>query len=387
MPRVIQRGYLSGVLQRGAYIVRALPSDRRAPFGSDRGRAAASVGPIVPLEIETFRKSPGKESQDLDPKLTPSEDVQSEAASSTIPVSDVATSSQKLDAGDTEPGSPRRSIETRPVSPEPPPAPQATRASGESSDQVSGVAEPAMPKELNRVGGARVFEPAAPQNESPRGIESLREESREVKSTPTKSSEPKGVLSFRIRDGYLRAQEILREGTKDSMSFEASGDTRAIESNSSVKSHSGLSGPQVFEQFSANASPQINSAQQRTRDEPASLRSNSSSVVAGSGEVPPGKIAARRDSAVKPRAENLTEALMQSMSVPRSAEAGVSQQPARANSISPDLSPKLTINRLDIQIIDQTPQPAIIIPTGPATQPDGAENIERYQLGHIHLIF
>jgi hypothetical protein len=52
-------------------------------------------------------------------------------------------------------------------------------------------------------------------------------------------------------------------------------------------------------------------------------------------------------------------------------------------------SPKLTINRLDVQIINQSPGPALLPPRppAPAQQQDTLDALDRYQLGHLNLIF
>lgn len=51
-------------------------------------------------------------------------------------------------------------------------------------------------------------------------------------------------------------------------------------------------------------------------------------------------------------------------------------------------SPKLTINRLDVQIVNQSVPPMAPPPPlpAPAPQPDGGNNLERYHLGHLDLI-
>lgn len=51
-------------------------------------------------------------------------------------------------------------------------------------------------------------------------------------------------------------------------------------------------------------------------------------------------------------------------------------------------SPKLTINQLDVQIVNQSVPPVVQRPPpAPAPQLDGWENLERYHLGHLDLIF
>ncbi len=51
-------------------------------------------------------------------------------------------------------------------------------------------------------------------------------------------------------------------------------------------------------------------------------------------------------------------------------------------------SPKLTINRLDVQIVNQSGPPVMPLPPppAPARRPDGWNNLERYHLGHLDLI-
>ena len=50
-------------------------------------------------------------------------------------------------------------------------------------------------------------------------------------------------------------------------------------------------------------------------------------------------------------------------------------------------SPKLTINRLDVQIVNQSVPPVAPPPLpAPAPQPDGGNDLERYHLGHLDLI-
>jgi hypothetical protein len=50
-------------------------------------------------------------------------------------------------------------------------------------------------------------------------------------------------------------------------------------------------------------------------------------------------------------------------------------------------SPKLTINRLDVQIVNQSMPSVAQLPPAPAAQLDGCDNLERYHLGHPDLIF
>lgn len=400
MSRETQRGYLSSILQRGARTVRALDQDRRASLRPNQNRVSV-VSPVVPLEIETFSNSPRSESHVLDMKQMPSGEIQSNAANPSLQSGDTPIAVQKPDAGHAEFDSQTRSIETNPSLPnparsvrndfpnEPLPAEQIIRAVTESS-QISAVAGQAIVKASTVDRHGQVIQPTTRPNEASNvlggAIESLGEKKHEDNSNWTEPSESKGPPSFRIRDGYVRAREIPGEETNFSASFEASAVTHAAESNTPVKSQSGLSHRQVPDQFSAGTSQQTTSALPRVIAESFPPRKDSPSVGATTRETPAKKDATSPESTFRPRAENLRN-IVQPLSVPRFAEAGASQRATSANSISPDASPKLTINRLDIQIIDQTPQPTIIAPMPLVARPDEAESIDRYQLGHIHLIF
>lgn len=72
---------------------------------------------------------------------------------------------------------------------------------------------------------------------------------------------------------------------------------------------------------------------------------------------------------------------------PRLPEAVLSQNPRNANQSQREPSPKLTINRLDIQIVDQTPVAPTFVSVRAVMRQESVGNIERYQLGHIDLIF
>jgi hypothetical protein len=393
MPRETQHGYLSGVLQRGVRIVRASDPNRRTPFRLDQNRGAP-VSPVAPWEVETFSNAPEKEFHVLEVRPAPSREIQSSASNPSLPSSDTANASQKLDAGQIETGPSTHSIETNPSSPppsgsvrgnfpsQPVPAQQTTRAAAESSQQISGAAEPAFGKASTVDRPPQVVEPIARQGaaraERSGAFESLGEKRQEAMS-----SESKGPPSFRIRDGFLPPRSLLHERTIESANLEANVFTRAAEVNSSVKSQPGPSCEPLSVQF--GKSQQAAAAKQRARDESSVPRTNSQNLVAESREARPKKDATSHESVLAPPAEDLGQVFVQPISVPRFAEAGASQRAVNANPISPE-APKLTINRLDIQIIDQTPQPSIVAPTRQVARSDGGENIDRYQLGHIHLI-
>ena len=59
----------------------------------------------------------------------------------------------------------------------------------------------------------------------------------------------------------------------------------------------------------------------------------------------------------------------------------------RANAVRNE-PPRLTINRIDVQIVGQTPAPVVqVVQQAPPPQPDTWETLERYHLGHVGLIF
>jgi hypothetical protein len=159
-------------------------------------------------------------------------------------------------------------------------------------------------------------------------------------------------------------QILMREATSSPTDFEVSAITAPEESNSSIKSQQGSSDQQVFHQLAASTSPQATAAERTDITEALSPKTNPSNIFAEPGKV-----------------------FVQPTTVPRLDETAFSQRPANAKPTPRDASPRLTIHRLDIQIVDQAPLPPIVAPVLPVAQPDSAENFERYQLGHIHLIF
>jgi hypothetical protein len=78
-------------------------------------------------------------------------------------------------------------------------------------------------------------------------------------------------------------------------------------------------------------------------------------------------------------------------SIPEQAGEQFSRRPFGSHQPRRDAPPKLTINRLDVQIVNQSPAPTAPLPPAPSAAvrppPDAWEKLERHQLGHLDLIF
>ena len=367
MPKETQRGYLSGVLQRGARIVGAANRTKRRPsFSLDSGRAFSST---PPLEIETLSSSPANKYR---PAVTDNSS-QLQPAGATQKTEGGSTPTESAPSAP-EPDSSVTAI-ARPVERSPQiPAGEQTIGTTSLANQSLHPAEPIAPKKVTptAIVGEAQFPSATIEAKTPGG---------------TASSEPKITPSLRVRDRYPDVRRAsLPESEIDQADFDLGSPSHLDEAITSKTLSPGPSRQPDTGQSSFGAPSEIPKAEPKRAAELTAPQNNSANVSAAHRQARAEAILTDDPSGLAlPRAERATEVLGQP--TPQLTESIFSQRPPYGNPASRAPAPRLMINRLDIQIVDQTPPQQLVAPMRQAPQPDGAENIERYQLGHIDLIF